>query len=160
MDGMGIIAHHGYAMTTAVLFLASLGVPLPVAITLLAAGAASRGDLSPLGILAIAWAASLVGDLLLFLGGKHTGWWLLAGLCRFSLNPEQCVFTSADSFYKRGPQTLLFAKFVPGLGMIAAPLAGSLNMRFGRFLTLMGIGEALYCASLAINRLPVLQVCS
>jgi membrane protein DedA with SNARE-associated domain/rhodanese-related sulfurtransferase len=146
MNGMGIIAHHGYAMTAIILFLASLGMPLPVALSLLAAGAATHDGLSPIAVLAVAWAAAMAGDVLLYLGGKHTGWWLLAGLCRLSLNPEQCVFTSADSFYKRGPQTLLIAKFVPGLAMIAAPLAGSLNMRWQRFLWLMGAGEMLYCS--------------
>ena len=144
MGGMDIIAHHGYAMTAVVMFLASLGLPLPVATTLLAAGAAAHDGLSPIAVLAVAWTAGICGDSLLFFGGKYTGWWLLAGLCRLSLNPEQCVFTSADSFYKRGPQTLLMAKFIPGLGMIAAPLAGSLNMPFRQFLWLMGMGELIY----------------
>lgn len=147
MDLIGVIAHHGYAMTGAVLFLASLGLPLPVAITLLAAGAASHEGLQ-LGVaLLIAWTATLAGDVLLFLGGKYTGWWLLAGLCRLSMNPEQCIFTSANSFYRRGPQALLFAKFIPGFGMIAAPLAGSLHMPLRRFLSLMAIGEAIYCSA-------------
>jgi rhodanese-related sulfurtransferase len=56
------------------------------------------------------------------------------------MNPENCIFGSANSFYKRGPKTLLFAKFVPGLGTVAAPLAGSLNMRVTRFLKLDSVG--------------------
>ena len=88
----------------------------------------------------------MAGDVLLYLGGKYTGWWLLAGMCRLSLNPEQCIFTSADSFYRKGPQTLLIAKFIPGLGTVAAPLAGSLNMKLSKFLRLMALGEALYCS--------------
>ena len=146
MDLIGTIAQHGYAMTGAIVFLAAIGLPLPVAIALLAAGASSRGDLSPWLVLGIAWSAALIGDVLLYLGGKHTGWWLLGGLCRLSLNPEQCVFTSADSFYRRGAPTLLIAKFIPGLGTIAAPLAGSLHMRFRKFLGFMAVGEALYCS--------------
>jgi membrane protein DedA with SNARE-associated domain/rhodanese-related sulfurtransferase len=147
MDVIQVIAHHGYAMTAAFLFLAALGLPIPVAVALLAAGAASHAGLNPLLALGIAWAAAMVGDVLLYLGGKHTGWWLLAGMCRLSLNPEQCIFTSADSFYRKGPQTLLIAKFIPGLGTVAAPLAGSLNMRFSKFLRLMAVGEALYCSA-------------
>jgi membrane protein DedA with SNARE-associated domain/rhodanese-related sulfurtransferase len=98
-------------------------------------------------VLGIAWSCALFGDFLLYLGGRYTGWWLLSGICRLSLNPEQCIFTSADSFYRKGPQTLLFAKFIPGLGTVAAPLAGSLNMRFSKFLRLMAAGEALYCGA-------------
>lgn len=72
------------------------------------------------------------------------GWWLLAGICRVSVDPENCIFRSADYFYKRGPRTLLFAKFVPGLASMAAPLAGSLSMRLGRFLRLDAMGALNY----------------
>jgi len=147
VDLIAVIAQHGYAMTGTVLFLAAIGMPLPVAIALLAAGAASHQGLHPAEVLAIAWSAALVGDVLLYLGGKFTGWWLLSGICRLSLNPEQCIFTSADSFYRRGARTLLFAKFIPGLGTIAAPLAGSLHMRLRKFLVFMALGEAFYCSA-------------
>jgi membrane protein DedA with SNARE-associated domain/rhodanese-related sulfurtransferase len=147
MDLIGVVVQHGYAVTGAVLFLASIGLPLPVAITLLAAGAASHQGLQPAAVLAIAWATAMLGDVLLYFGGKYTGWWLLAGICRLSINPEQCIFTSANSFYQRGPRTLLVAKFIPGLATVAAPLAGSLNMRLLKFLRLMAIGEALYCSA-------------
>jgi rhodanese-related sulfurtransferase len=36
---------------------------------------------------------------------------------------------------------------VPGLATVAAPLAGSLNMRLRRFLTLDGMGVAIYCTA-------------
>ena len=145
MDVVGVVTQHGYLMTAVVMFLAAIGLPLPVAIALLTAGAAAHQGLQPALVFALAWSASLAGDMLLFLGGRYTGWWLLAGMCRLSMNPEQCIFSSADSFYRKGPQTLLIAKFIPGLGTIAAPLAGSLNMRFTKFLRLMAVGEALYC---------------
>ena len=147
MDLIALIAHHGYAATAVVMFLASMGFPLPVGIALLAAGAASHQDLLPAAVIGIAWCAALLGDVLLYLGGKYTGWWLLAGMCRFSFNPEQCIFASANSFYRKGAATLLIAKFVPGLAMVAAPLAGSLHMRFRKFLWLMALGEALYCTA-------------
>jgi membrane protein DedA with SNARE-associated domain/rhodanese-related sulfurtransferase len=134
-------------MTALVVFLAAIGLPLPVSIALLTAGAASHDGLHPMAVLAIAWSAGLAGDVLLYFGGKYTGWWLLAGMCRMSFNPEQCIFSSADSFYRRGPQTLLIAKFIPGLGTVAAPLAGSLHMRFSKFLRLMALGEAIYCTA-------------
>ena len=145
MDLIGVIAHHGYAVTGAVLFLAALGVPLPVSMTLLAAGAAARGNLRFAPLLVIAALSGLAGDTLLYLGGRYTGWWLLAWMCRVSVNPEACIFSSAGYFYRRGPKTLLFAKFIPGLGAMAAPLAGSLNMRFARFLRLDATGTLLYC---------------
>jgi membrane protein DedA with SNARE-associated domain/rhodanese-related sulfurtransferase len=106
------------------------------------------GDGLNLGLVILcAGGAGLLGDTLMYLGGKFTGWWLLAGLCRVSMNPDTCIFGSARSFYKRGPKTLLFAKFVPGLGTVAAPLAGSLNMKLRRFLMLDGCGVFTYVSA-------------
>ena len=148
MDIVGAIAHHGYAATGLALFLAALGVPLPAAAVLLAAGAAAHaGGLGLPQLLFIGWMAAVAGDVLLFLGGRYTGWWLLALLCRVSFDPEACIFSAAGYFYKRGPKTLLFSKFIPGLGAMASPLAGSLNMRLSRFLRMDALGTLGYCSA-------------
>jgi membrane protein DedA with SNARE-associated domain/rhodanese-related sulfurtransferase len=127
------------------LLIASCGLPLPISVVLLTAGAAAHGGSLSFGVLIlVATSAALFGDTLMFLGGRYTGWWLLAGLCRVSMNPDTCIFGSARSFYERGPKTLLFAKFIPGLGTVAAPLAGSLNMRLSRFLRLDLCGALFY----------------
>jgi membrane protein DedA with SNARE-associated domain/rhodanese-related sulfurtransferase len=146
MNPLAIIAHHGYAVTAIALFVACCGLPLPVSVVLLTAGAmATHGGPLNLGVVLLcATASALLGDTLMYFGGRFTGWWLLAGLCKVSVNPEACIFGSARSFYKRGQKTLLFAKFVPGLATVAAPLAGSLNMRLRRFLMLDGLGVLLY----------------
>ena len=148
MNLLDVIAHHGYAVTSIALFITCCGLPLPVSVVLLTAGAAAHGGSLNLGLVMLCAAGSaLAGDTLMYLGGRYTGWWLLAALCKFSLNPETCIFGSAQSFYKRGTKTLLFAKFVPGLATVAAPLAGSLNMRLRRFLLLDGCGVLLYTGS-------------
>jgi membrane protein DedA with SNARE-associated domain/rhodanese-related sulfurtransferase len=144
MDGVNFIAHHGYAVAAVILFLAALGLPLPTSIALLAAGAAAHRGISLEIILPVAWASMLLGDSILFLGGRYTGWWLLAGMCRLAMNPEGCIFSSSAYFYRRGARTLLFAKWIPGLAAMAAPLAGSLNMRFSRFFRLDSAGVGVY----------------
>ena len=58
---------------------------------------------------------------------------------------------SAESFYKRGKITLVLAKFVPGLNAMAAPLAGSMKMRFSQFLRLDLAGISLYVARLYVT---------
>jgi membrane protein DedA with SNARE-associated domain/rhodanese-related sulfurtransferase len=147
MDLIGFINQHGYQVCAAVLFLAAVGLPLPASTALLMAGAAAHaGGLNLWEALAAAWCGAVAGDTLLFLGGRYTGWWLLALLCRASMNPEACIFSSAGYFYRKGPRTLLFAKFIPGLGAMAAPIAGSLNMRVGRFLRMDALGALGYCS--------------
>ncbi len=147
MDLIGIVAQHGYLVVAAILFLAAAGLPLPTSIVLLLAGAAARHDLRLEFILPLAWGSAVLGDSLLYFGGRYTGWWLLAGMCRLSVNPEGCIFSSSEYFYRRGAKTLLFSKWVPGLASMAAPLAGSLNMRFGRFFRLDALGVLGYVAS-------------
>jgi membrane protein DedA with SNARE-associated domain/rhodanese-related sulfurtransferase len=149
MEWMAGFAQHGYAVVAIVLFLAAAGVPLPGSIVLMAAGALAHQPSSgvDIGVLyALACAAALAGDTLLFVGGRYTGWWLLAGMCRLAMNPESCIFSSSAYFYRRGAKTLLFSKWIPGLSAMAAPIAGSLNMRFWRFLSLDTCGVAVYIA--------------
>jgi membrane protein DedA with SNARE-associated domain/rhodanese-related sulfurtransferase len=145
MNLLAAVQNHGYAATALIMLLSSCGLPLPLSIVLLTAGSAAHSGSLNLGLVILcAGLAGMAGDTILYFGGRFTGWWLLARLCRISINPETCIFGSARSFYKRGPRTLLFAKFVPGLATVAAPLAGSLNMRFSRFLKLDSCGVLLY----------------
>jgi membrane protein DedA with SNARE-associated domain/rhodanese-related sulfurtransferase len=139
------LAAHGYPILFAVALLETFGLPIPAALALLVAGAASaRGLLTPWWAAGGAMAFIITGDSLMFLMGRRTGWWLLSLLCRLSLNPESCILRSADAFYRRGRTLLLFAKFLPGINTMAAPLAGSMNMRFWQFVRLDAVGAALY----------------
>jgi membrane protein DedA with SNARE-associated domain/rhodanese-related sulfurtransferase len=149
MGLMAVLAQHAYAVVAIVLFLAAAGLPLPTSLVLLAAGSLGHDPTSGVELrflLPLAVVCAAAGDILLFFGGRYTGWWLLAGMCRLSMNPEGCIFSSSAYFYRRGAKTLLFAKWIPGLSSMAAPLAGSLNMRFGRFLSLDLAGVSFYAA--------------
>lgn len=139
------LARHAYVLTFAILLAESLGLPFPASIALVTAGAAvASHTLSGGGILLAATVALLVGDTVQFWLGHFTGWALLGFLCRLSMNPETCILRSAESFYKRGKMTLVIAKFIPGINTMAAPLAGSMKMRFGQFLRLDLAGALLY----------------
>jgi membrane protein DedA with SNARE-associated domain/rhodanese-related sulfurtransferase len=139
------IAQHGYSILFFVVLAEALGLPVPAAVGLLVAGGASASHHLSFGhSLAIALSAMLIGDNLLFLLGRWTGWWLLGLLCRISLNPEACIMKSADSFHRRGRVMLIFAKFLPGINTMAPPLAGSMNMPHAQFLALDFAGASLY----------------
>ncbi len=142
---LSTMARHGYALTFALLFAEAIGLPFPAAIALVAAGAAvASHTLSGTGVIVAAMVALMIGDTAQFWLGRYTGWALLGFLCRLSMNPETCMLRSAESFYKRGKTTLVVAKFVPGINTMAAPLAGSMKMRFGQFFRLDMAGALLY----------------
>ena len=144
-DLLSMMARHGYALTFALLFAEAIGLPFPAAIALVAAGAAvASHTLSSTGVLVAAMVALMIGDTAQFWLGRYSGWALLGFLCRLSMNPETCILRSAESFYRRGKLTLIVAKFIPGINTMAAPLAGSMNMRFAQFFRLDLAGALLY----------------
>src|SRR5689334_20546397 len=145
---LATMGRHGYALTFAVLLAETIGLPFPASIALVAAGAAiASHTLSATGVVLAALIGLMVGDIWQFWLGRYTGWALLGFLCRLSMNPETCILRSAESFYKRGKATLIVAKFIPGVNTMAAPLAGSMKMRFGQFLSLDFAGALLYTAT-------------
>lgn len=142
---LAAISHHGYLIVFLIVFAEAAGLPAPAAVALIAAGAAAAAHfLNPAAVLATSICAMMLGDLFLFILGRHTGWALLGFLCRLSLNPETCILRSAESFYKRGRTALVLAKFVPGVNSMAAPLAGSMKMKPAQFLRLDFLGTSLY----------------
>jgi membrane protein DedA with SNARE-associated domain len=132
MDLYLLMARHGYALTFGLLLAEAIGLPFPAAIALVAAGAAVA-------------AHALGGPYVLL--AAILAWLLLGFLCRVSINPETCILRSAESFYKRGKATLVIAKFIPGVNTMAAPLAGSMKMRFWQFLRLDFAGSLLYAVT-------------
>ncbi|MBZ5532058.1 MAG: VTT domain-containing protein [Acidobacteriia bacterium] len=142
---LSLIARHGYSIIFLSVFAESVGLPLPAALAMVAGGAAAAsGILSAPAVFAICFGGMVVGDLLVYFFGRRMGWFLLAFLCKVSVNPETCILRSAESFYKRGKTTLVIAKFIPGIATMAAPLAGSMKMRLGQFLLYDAAGATLY----------------
>jgi membrane protein DedA with SNARE-associated domain/rhodanese-related sulfurtransferase len=144
-----ILLAYGYLLLFAWVLVAQFGIPLPATPVLLAAGALSAGRaLSfPLALLACV-AASLTADSTWFLVGRRHGHHVLRILCKLSLEPTTCVRRTEDTFGRRRGVTLMFAKFVPGLSMLAPPVAGQNGMAFGSFLFFDGIGAMLWVGTL------------
>src|SRR5437763_1309401 len=142
------ITQHGYSILFALVFAEAMGLPVPAALALLVAGASSaKGSLHLGFVLLTSFSALVLGDALLFLLGRYTGWWLLGILCKLSLNPDSCILRSAESFHRHGRTMLVLAKFVPGVNTLAPPLAGGRNMRFVSFLALDLAGASLYAVA-------------
>ena len=132
----------------AAVFVEQLGVPLPAAPWLLAAGAlAADGKLNWLTALSAAAFGSLLADLIWFYLGRYGGHRVLSLLCRISLEPDSCVRRTQDLFGRYGMRGVVVAKFVPGLSTLAPPLAGISGMRAPRFFFFDGLGSFLYVGS-------------
>ncbi len=149
-DILQLVSQHGYLAIAAAVLAEALGLPVPAALALVAAGAAVASQaLSLPFVLILALGAMFLGDSVLYLAGRRAGWALLGILCKVSVNPETCILRSAESFYKRGKVTLVFAKFVPGINTMAPPLAGSMKMPYRQFASLDLAGASLYIVTYA-----------
>lgn len=146
-----ILLVYGYMLLFAWVLVEQLGIPLPATPVLLAAGALSaEGQISfPLALLS-GLLAALAADSTWFLVGRRYGHHVLRHLCKLSMEPTICVRRTQDSFGRRRGGTLLFAKFVPGLATLAAPIAGQNGMGYGPFLLLDGIGATLWVGTILL----------
>jgi membrane protein DedA with SNARE-associated domain len=150
-----ILLMYGYVLLFAWVLVEQLGIPLPATPVLLAAGALSvDGPIHFYAAFLTGVAATLIADSFWFLVGRRHGHYVLRLLCRLSLEPTTCVRRTQDSFGRRRGVMLAFAKFVPGLGMLAPPVAGQNGMGYATFILFDGIGASLWIGVLlTIGRL-------
>ncbi len=122
-----------------------LGVPLPMMPTALVVGArTASGATGPLLPIVAIVAATLIGNSVWFAAGRRYGAGVLKLLCRLSLSADTCVSRTESVFGRWGWSSLVVGRFLPGVSLVAPPLAGALGMKWGRFLILTGAGAALY----------------
>lgn len=150
-----ILLTYGYLLLFLWVLIEQYGIPLPATPVLLAAGALSaEHEMSYGAAFVSALLACLIADTTWFLIGRRYGHHVLRILCKLSMEPTICVRRTQDSFGRRRSVMLLFAKFVPGLATLAAPVAGENGMNLGTFLLFDGIGASLWLtALLMIGRL-------
>lgn len=139
------LLQHEYLLVLAWVFVEQMGVPLPAAPLLLAAGAlAGSGRLNIWISAAAALGAALLSDMIWYQIGLHRGNKVLGFLCRVSLEPDSCARRTQNVYSRHGPSSLLLAKFIPWLNTAAPPLAGALGMRFSAFLLFDVLGVLLW----------------
>lgn len=125
---------------------ARIGLPVPAAPVLVVAGAlVAVGQVSLPGALLAAVLGNLLGDGAWFYAGRRYGFRFMRLLCRISLSPDSCVQRSESLIARWGGLSLLAAKFVPGVSVVAPPMAGALGMSSLRFV-LFEVGAALVWA--------------
>lgn len=128
-------------------FAGAIGLPVPAMPTLIVVGSTLVAARDPVLILATflgALTGAFLGDAAWFLTGRRFGYRVLDGLCRVSLSPDTCVRRASGFFEKRGVKLLLISRFVPGLSLVAIPIAGAGDTRFSRFTVYDLLGAALW----------------
>ncbi len=145
---LSMLNQHGPWIVFFCVLVDQMGLPVPAIPVLVGAGTlAAAGRLSAPQLFVLACAACLFADLAWFAIGRSYGMRVLKTLCRISLEADSCVSDTQLRFQRWGVNSLIFAKFIPGLAVIAPPLAGALRMGWLRFTLLSAIGAALWVAA-------------
>ena len=103
----------------------------------------AQGEIGYLAAVIWCWAGILAGDTIIYGLGRFAGdrvynWPVL----RSHLRPaRRRRFNS--SFLKHGTKVVFFARFLPGVRMVAYLVAGNLGMKYWKFVVLDSIGAAL-----------------
>ena len=147
-DLVSLLGQYGLAVVFISVLVEQLGLPVPAIPVLVVAGAlAADGKLSAPGLFVAALAACLIADSTWYVAGRLFGNRVMKTLCRISLTPDLCVSQTQTRFERWGINALVIAKFVPGLAMIAPPLAGATRIGWPRFLLFNTLGAALWVAA-------------
>jgi membrane protein DedA with SNARE-associated domain/rhodanese-related sulfurtransferase len=149
MQNLIIIAErHGLLIVFLNVLLSQGGLPLPAVPTVMTVAALARQ--SPYQITQIILAGmsgALIAELALYWFGRHYGQRFLGLLCKLSFSPDFCVRRTEQVFARVGSWSLLFAKFIPGLSLIAVAMAGVTKMPVLLFLLLDVIGALLFISA-------------
>jgi membrane protein DedA with SNARE-associated domain/rhodanese-related sulfurtransferase len=122
-----------------------IGLPVPAVPTLVVAGAiAARGEMSLPALFLGSVLACLAADCGWYWVGERYGIRVLKALCKISLEPDSCVSQTQTRFERWGINSLVIAKFVPGLAIIAPPMAGVLRVGWPRFVFLSACSAFLW----------------
>ena len=142
------LIQHGYVLLLAWVFVEQIGVPLPAAPVLLAAGAlAGTGHLNIWISALAAVIAALMSDMIWYGIGRRRGNVVLGFLCRLSLEPDSCARRTQSVYSRHGTSSLLLAKFIPWLNTAAPPLAGAFGMQLLQFLLFDVLGILLWAGT-------------
>jgi membrane-associated protein len=136
-----IPAHLGYLALIGLIGAESAGIPLPGETALIASGVlASHGDLHIELVVALAAVAAIVGDNIGYLIGRTGGRRLLERPGRLEYHRTEILRRGEPFFERHGPKAVFLGRWVAGLRITAAWLAGISRMPWRVFLFWNALG--------------------
>lgn len=144
-------AQLGYPALAALIFGESAGLPLPGETALITAGGlAAGGHLALPAVIGVAAVAAIAGDTLGYWLGRRGG---RAFLTRdgFLAGHRRAAVKRADRFFERyGIATVFFGRWIPGVRVVAAVLAGATQMPWRRFAVANALGALAWASTVAL----------
>jgi membrane protein DedA with SNARE-associated domain len=143
-------AQYGYWAVFVPVFLETAGLPLPGETSLLFAGvASSTGRIDVFWTIVVGASAAILGDNVGYLIGRFGGRRLVMKLAHIG-GIEKSLAWGEDYFERRGGITVFFARWLPGLRIFGAWIAGMVHMKWWKFALWNAAGGIAWTTSIVL----------
>jgi membrane-associated protein len=142
----------GYSVVFALIAIETMGIPVPGETALIAAALlAHDGKMEIVPLIAIAAAAAIVGDNVGFAIGRKGGRRLFMMPGPFHRQRLEGLAIGEPFFAKHGPKAVFLGRWVAGLRIASAWLAGMNKMPWPRFLFWNALGGICWATSIGLG---------
>jgi membrane-associated protein len=147
-----IPANVGYAAVFAFIAIETMGIPVPGETALMAAALlAHDGQMNIVPLVAIAASAAIIGDNIGFAIGRKGGRQLFVRPGPFHASRLRVIEVGEPFFAKHGPKAVFLGRWVAGLRIASAWLAGINRMRWPTFLFWNALGGIAWASSVGFG---------
>jgi membrane-associated protein len=141
----------GYPIVFALIAIETMGIPVPGETALITAGiVASRGRLEIEVVIALAAAAAILGDNVGFAIGRKLGRRLLTAPGPLLHHRRRVIAIGEPFFDRHGPKAVFLGRWVSGLRITAAWMAGVTKMPWPTFLFWNALGGIAWAISIGL----------
>jgi membrane-associated protein len=142
----------GYAAVFALIAIETMGIPLPGETALIAAALlAHEGQMDIVTLVVIASAAAIIGDNIGFAIGRKGGRRLLMRPGPFHAQRLKVIELGEPFFAKHGPKAVFLGRWVSGLRIASAWLAGINGMSWPIFLVWNALGGIVWACTVGFG---------
>jgi membrane protein DedA with SNARE-associated domain len=144
---LDLFSRYGYIVIFVPVMLETAGLPVPGETTLLLSGvAASTGRLDPWIAIAVGSAAAIIGDNIGYVIGRYGGRRVVMRLAHIG-GVESSLAWGERFFARHGGKTVFMARWLPGLRIFGAWIAGMVHMPWRVFFVWNALGGVTWCAT-------------
>jgi membrane-associated protein len=141
----------GYAVVFALLAVETMGIPVPGETALIAAALLAHRHQMDIGtLIVVASAAAIIGDNVGFAIGRRYGRRLFLAPGPFEHHRHKLLEYGEPFFARHGPKAVFLGRWVSGLRIASAWLAGINRMRWLTFLFWNALGGIAWATSIAL----------
>jgi membrane protein DedA with SNARE-associated domain len=147
-----LFREYGYPVVFVPVFLETAGIPLPGETTLLLGGLAASQEEAQLNVvlvIVVGAVAAILGDNVGFAIGKYGGRRLVMKLAHIG-NVERSLAWGERFFEQHGGKTVFAARWLPGLRIFGAWIAGMVDMPWWRFALWNAAGGICWATSVVL----------